>query len=361
MTNDVLIVGAGLSGLCTAHLLKKQGVQATVIDARDRPGGRILSKKPTPDYDTGFDMGPSWFWPWQTRMLALINELALSSSVYEQHSQGQAVIEYRTGQLAQQTGTASMAGSLRLTGGLQTLVNSLVESIGTDHVLFNRKIDRVVHVGDSVAARFEHLGTENTVHTQQIVLAAPPRVLASHIEFAPTLDAAEQQLMANTPTWMAGQAKFVAVYATPFWRDKGLSGDGVSELGPLGEIHDASANDGAPYALFGFVGVPAEARANRDQQIIQAASEQLARMFGTGVEKPLHVFYKDWANDELTATDADRKGVRSHAHQTVSTTGLWDSQLHWAGSETASVSGGDNGYLEGALAAAERVVEQVMS
>jgi monoamine oxidase len=165
--------------------------------------------------------------------------------------------------------------------------------------------------------------------------------------------------MKNTPTWMAGQAKFVAVYETPFWRKKGLSGDGVSEIGPLGEIHDACASIGAPHALFGFVGLPASARTGHDQDIIQAATEQLSRMFGSGEEKPTHVYYKDWANDVLTATDEDRNGPRSHAHQTVSTQALWDDRLYWAGSETASISTGDNGYLEGALAAAERVVKQI--
>ncbi|MFT6640426.1 MAG: monoamine oxidase [Flavobacteriaceae bacterium] len=39
---------------------------------------------------------------------------------------------------------------------------------------------------------------------------------------------------------------------------------------------------------------------------------------------------------------------------------LWENRLYWAGSETAAVSTGDNGYLEGALVAAERVVKQIL-
>ncbi|MFT6303693.1 MAG: monoamine oxidase, partial [Pseudomonadales bacterium] len=39
---------------------------------------------------------------------------------------------------------------------------------------------------------------------------------------------------------------------------------------------------------------------------------------------------------------------------------LWDNRLYWAGSETASLASGDNGYLEGALAAAERVVKHIL-
>jgi monoamine oxidase len=83
-------------------------------------------------------------------------------------------------------------------------------------------------------------------------------------------------------------------------------------------------------------------------------------MFGANDKKPTHVYYKDWATDDLTATDADRNGPRSHAHQTVSTKAQWNNHLYWAGSETASISTGDNGYLEGALAAAERVAGQIL-
>lgn len=359
MNTDVLVVGAGLSGLYAAHLLKKQNIQTTVIEARSRPGGRVLSEVPIPDIPAGVDMGPSWFWPWQSRMLALINEMGLDSSVYEQHSQGIAVAEYRTGKLVQQEGIASMAGSLRLSGGLQVLVHSLTNSIGTEHIHYDNKVVHVEQVKSGVVASTEHLGVKQTIKARRIVLAAPPRILADAIGFAPELDSSELQLMKNTPTWMAGQAKFVAVYETAFWRETGLSGDGISEIGPLGEIHDASARQGAPHALFGFVGLPASARADHDQEVIQAATEQLSRMFGSGEEKPTHVYYKDWANDALTATHEDRNGPRAHTHQIVSTQALWDDRLYWAGSETASISSGDNGYLEGALAAAERVVSQI--
>ena len=359
MNTDVLIVGAGLSGLYAAHLLKKQHIQATVVEARERSGGRILAHLPKTDSATGFDMGPSWFWPWQSRMLALMHELKLDSLVYEQHSQGPAIVEYRTGQLAQQEGAASMAGSLRLSGGLQTLIKTLTDNVGTQNIHHNNAVVKVDSDNDGIIATIDQLGVKNTIRAKRIILAAPPRVLANTISFNPSLDSKELELMKSTPTWMAGQAKFVAVYDTPFWREKGLSGDGVSEMGPLGEIHDASAADGSSHALFGFVGLPAQARKNRDQDIIQAATEQLARMFGTGKEQPLSVGYKDWADDTYTATDEDRNGQRSHAHATVSEKGLWDAQLQWAGSETAAVSSGDNGYLEGALAAAERAVSQL--
>lgn len=39
--NRVLILGAGLSGLCTGYELMKQGYQVTLVEAQGRPGGRV--------------------------------------------------------------------------------------------------------------------------------------------------------------------------------------------------------------------------------------------------------------------------------------------------------------------------------
>ena len=42
---DVIVIGAGISGLCAAKLLKENGLDVLVLEARNRVGGRTWTVK----------------------------------------------------------------------------------------------------------------------------------------------------------------------------------------------------------------------------------------------------------------------------------------------------------------------------
>jgi monoamine oxidase len=74
MQADVVVVGAGLSGLACARALRDKGAKVVVLEARDRVGGRTLSRR---FGGAMFDLGGQWLGARQPRLAALASELGL--------------------------------------------------------------------------------------------------------------------------------------------------------------------------------------------------------------------------------------------------------------------------------------------
>ena len=342
MQTQTLIIGGGLSGLSLAARLSAEGRDFLLVEARERWGGRILSEQ----YQEGtFDLGPSWFWPGQPRISALVAHLGLKR--FEQFYQGDLLYEDERGHVQRGRGFASMQGSWRLQGGLAAVINKLLQKIPVDRRISATPINALRKTSDGVAAQTV-AGTE--IVAKKAVLALPPRV-AAQFSYAPALPSGALTAMEGIPTWMAGQAKAIAVYDRPFWRDNGLSGDATSRIGPMVECHDASPAAGGPYAIFGFIGIPPDIR--RDTEALhEQVRMQLVRLFGPEAKNPKRLHVKDWAFDPYTATYHDRKPLHAHPNYGLPSvlSGLWDETLVFGGSEVAPTFGG---FLEGALEAAE--------
>jgi monoamine oxidase len=90
---DVVIVGAGLSGLMAARTLFAAGVEPLVLEARNRVGGRTWTR-PASD-GTPLDLGGQWIGPTQRRVLALAEELGVQTLKTFDSGKN---IEYRRGE-----------------------------------------------------------------------------------------------------------------------------------------------------------------------------------------------------------------------------------------------------------------------
>ncbi|HKR00562.1 MAG TPA: FAD-dependent oxidoreductase, partial [Pyrinomonadaceae bacterium] len=67
---SAVIIGAGLSGLAAAHALKQAHWNVTVLEARERIGGRVLSYS-FKDSDLVCELGGEWVGESHERMKAL--------------------------------------------------------------------------------------------------------------------------------------------------------------------------------------------------------------------------------------------------------------------------------------------------
>lgn len=308
-----------------------------------------------------FDLGPTWFWPqYEEKIAALVNDLELDT--FLQYNQGAMLTERSSTVTPERMMLPEEAGmhSMRFHGGAKTLVDAFAAKLPEETVELNSRVKAIrmepeegvtveIEKGDG---EYEHLSAS------AVILALPLRIAARHIEFSPGLPKALQTEIESKPTWMAGQAKAVAVYDRPFWREEGLSGFAMSWAGPLQEIHDASPRTGAG-ALFGFFGMPARTRHQLgEEEVLEQVTDQLVRLFGSRAREMETILFKDWAEDEETATEADASPLRDFPEYGLSgDPGIWKEKVHFAGTEADPEFGG---HLEGALGAADRAVSQVV-
>ena len=356
-TAEHLIVGGGIAGLYTAYRLTQAGLSCQLLEASNSVGGRIAAAPAPAPHPAAIDIGPTWFWPHQGRIQALINELDLSW--FPQYTTGDALFQTGDARDPIRTAGAGAMLSYRVAGGMMALIDTLLERLSPECVRFDAEVTGARRDADRWILTAPVNGAPKTVETGSLIVALPPRQLLRGFTPEHWASAQLRAAVSSQQTWMAAQAKFVAAYAEPFWRAEGLAGDAFSRTGPMVEIHDATEEKTDTAALFGFVGVPAGQRASVDHaSLVAACLNQLTELFGERAGEPLYTYLKDWSRDELIATPQDLAEAPAHASFPLDAfaTELNSLGLYLAGSEYAQR---EPGYLEGALEASDRCLSEL--
>ncbi len=362
-------MGGGLAGLTAACRLAASGQRVTLFEARSRLGGRMLTAGVVPVSGVPWvDLGPAWFWPHQQHIRALVAELALP--VFEQHRDGLARYEAGVGSPPESFDPSGSADpSFRLVGGMSALTRAVYAASQAAPTPVTIHLDAAVRELSWRPGGVAIAGDGFRCTAGRVVVAAPPRVVARDITFAPPLSHALQQTLSDTVTWMGHAMKCVATYGQPFWRSAGRSGYAVSWGGPLQEIHDACTppHGGTPaaYALMGFVAprTSAAAQTFRDASAEArraAVLTQLARLFGIEALRATGYAEYDWTRDARSCGPNDDVPPAAHpdyGHRHF-TDDAWNGRLVWAGAETSAVGGG---YLDGAVASGWRAAAAILA
>jgi monoamine oxidase len=239
----------------------------------------------------------------------------------------------------------------RFVGGSQEISTRLAAQLA-DAVVLETPVRRIAQDGAGVVVEAEGL----TARAQRAIVALPPP-LAARIAFSPSLGGQRDQLQQR----FAGGAmtKCAAVYPEPFWREAGLTGQAVSDSGPVITTFDNSPPDGSPGVMLGFIsGAEAIRHARRPKsERRRVVLDQFARLYGDQAAHPGIYLERAWAEEEWTrggpvfsptpgALSAYGEALRRPA-----------GRIHWAGSETATVW---CGYMDGAVRSGERAAEEAL-
>ncbi|PVG80600.1 monoamine oxidase [Nocardioides gansuensis] len=250
--------------------------------------------------------------------------------------------EDHPGSLARLMGVAGGAQESRFVGGSQLLSLRMAEELD-GAVTLNAPARRITQTPGGVTVSTDDQAWE----ADHVIVATPPH-LVTQIDFDPLLPAQQAALFARMTFGML--MKCEAIYDRPFWRDQGLSGQGVfrGQSGPVCSMFDNSPPPGEPGVLMGFLGArewknwstrPAHERRG-------AVLRSFAKVVGPQALEPVDYFEQDWTLEPWT-----RGGPTSVLAPGVLTElGRWrdvpHGSVHWAGAEHADYW---NGFMDGAV------------
>ena len=333
---DVVIVGAGASGLRLARLLHSGGISVALLEARDRVGGRLLTVEP------GIDLGATWFWQNENEVLEVISEFGLTT--FPQHIAGNMMFQI-PGNVQQLNGNPLDQQAWRVVGGMQSLTAALTQSLPAE-ILKLSTVVTAIKFGNDVTVATD----QGTWSAKRVVLALPPATALANITFEPELPIDLVSIAKQTPVWMGAITKVVAIYDSPFWRAKGLAGSAMSHVGPLREIHDISDESATFGALFGFC---------RGNVLESDVTAQLVELFGPEARSPRQLLIKDWSDSKFTSPP---EVFELNDYQLFGSKILRDAhfngKLFFSSTETSTNS---PGHIQGAFSAARRTADQLIN
>jgi monoamine oxidase len=200
--------------------------------------------------------------------------------------------------------------------------------------------------------------TSKAIYRAKAVIVAMPPHLTGRIHYSPPLPAARDQLTQRSP--MGALIKVLVVYDTPWWRERGLSGNAIGKLDAVELVADSTnPKPGSPGILATFLTGEAATKygtlplTDRRAAVLQ----DLATLLGSEARDTVLEYHEgNWPENPWIGG----------AYSTFYTPGTWTQfgaslrkpvgTVFWAGTE---VSTAWPGYIHGALQAGEDAARAV--
>jgi monoamine oxidase len=355
----IIIIGAGISGLVAGYELSLAGHDITILEARDRIGGRVLTIR-SPFLNNHYvEGGAARIKPSHNLTIDYANHFNLeldpfyaTTGNYVNVSNGAKTIIDNTTYLNTSYGSTLRKNYLKIRGGSDRLTNAFANSNELSNKIYlNNPVTSITQNNDNIVVN----SNGNQFQGDRVLCTVPLTVL-NKINFTPELSAEKQSAM-NGGFRYAPATRIYIQYKNRFWENDSLNGWGNTDLPE--EIWQPSWDmDGNTGIIMSYLRWTAaedmdvlsteernNAVLNRWENIFPGSTSN----FDIGVSK-------SWVQDEWSkgAWASPTSSQNETLNESIS---QQEGRIHFAGEHASS----DRGWMQGALFSGLRAASEINS
>ena len=354
----IIVIGAGMSGLVAAYELVRVGHDVTILEARDRIGGRVLTIRSPFSNNHFAEGGAARIKPSHNLTLGYANHFNLNldpfyatSGDYVNMSNGNREIISNNTYLNTSYGSILRNEYLKIRGGSDLLPHSFYNSSA-----LNNKIYLGVPV-TSIHQQNNNVTVQTSNGNQFIadrVLCTVPITVLNKIQFTPPLSPEKQTAM-NGGYRYAPSTRVYMQFQNRFWENESLNGWGNSDIPE--EIWqptwDLAGSTGIIMSYLRWTAAQ-EMDALSEEERINYILSRWENIFPGAASSLQSGVSQSWAEEEwskgawASPTGSQDAALANHI-------GLAEDRIHFAGEHASD----DHGWMQGALFSGLRAAVEI--
>jgi monoamine oxidase len=354
----IIVIGAGMSGLVAAYELVRVGHDVTILEARDRIGGRVLTIRSPFSNNHFAEGGAARIKPSHNLTLGYANHFNLNldpfyatSGDYVNMSNGNREIISNNTYLNTSYGSILRNEYLKIRGGSDLLPRSFYNSSA-----LSNKIYLGVPV-TSIHQQNNNVTVQTSNGNQFIadrVLCTVPITVLNKIQFTPPLSPEKQTAM-NGGYRYAPSTRVYMQFQNRFWENESLNGWGNSDIPE--EIWqptwDLAGSTGIIMSYLRWTAAQ-EMDALSEEERINYILSRWENIFPGAASSLQSGMSQSWAEEEwskgawASPTGSQDAALANHI-------GLAEDRIHFAGEHASD----DHGWMQGALFSGLRAAAEI--
>lgn len=357
-TKKVIIIGAGMSGLVAGYELVRAGHDVSILEARDRIGGRVLTIRSPFSNNHFAEGGAARIKPSHNLTIGYANHFNLdldpfyaTSGDYINMSNGNREIITNNTYLNTSYGSVLRKEYMKIRGGSDLLPNAFSNSSTLNNKIYlGTPVTSIAQQNNSVTVQTSN---GNQFIADKVLCTVPLTVL-NKIQFTPSLSSEKQTAM-NGGYRYAPSTRIYMQFQNRFWENESLSGWGNTDIPE--EIWqptwDLSGDTGVIMSYLRWT--PAENMdALSEQERIDYVLNRWENIFPGATNNLDSGTSQSWAQEEwskgawASPTSSQDAALANHI-------GLAEGDIHFAGEHASN----DRGWMQGALVSGLRAANEI--